>query len=339
MRGAGCSVRISALTDSEFTAPHRMTRSAQFRQIRSHALRRFVPLGMLAIASYAHAGWTLVRADAPVTIIHATSVYQAEAGQRLSVDDIVENPSGGVVQLQDEGGNIVALGHDTKVLLARDAHVALLRGWLKLVHMCTVANCDTPIVETERTRFTPVDRTALVIAATPADYDNADAVFCESGSAQVFAPETSRGKPARVQVNVHQFALRAGASDTITVSASPDPAFVATMPVMFRDALRPLPMPLAAYLRNVPDRNARLVSYADISQWLVSTLAVRTDPATRFVNRFRARLTDPAFRRDIRQHVRDLPEWRVLVFPPPRLASRGVAFEVLSAYPTTYVRP
>jgi hypothetical protein len=34
-----------------------------------------LPLGLLVIAAHANAGWTLVQADAPVTVIHAASEY------------------------------------------------------------------------------------------------------------------------------------------------------------------------------------------------------------------------------------------------------------------------
>jgi hypothetical protein len=308
---------------------------------------RLVPLCLMAMAAAAHADWTLVRADAPVTTIHATSVYQAEAGQRFAQDDIVENPSGGVVQIQDESGNILALGQDTDVMLTHDAHVALLRGWLKVQaqaqaevhdpHACSAANCATPVIETGRTRLTPADSTALVIAATPPGYDNADAVFCESGSAQVLALAKLRSKPAEVRLDTHQFALRANGNESIVVSASSNPAFVAAMPVAFRDALHPLPLPLPA--RAVPAQGLRPVTYAEISDWLVSALPARTDPATRFTDHFRARLSDPAFRRDIRQHIRDLPDWRPLVFPPPRRVSQFEPRQPSSAYSSPSARP
>ncbi|MBP0594790.1 hypothetical protein J8I87_35035 [Paraburkholderia sp. LEh10] len=217
------------------------------------------------------------------------------------------------MQIQDENGNTVALGRDTRVLLTRDAHVALLRGWVKVLHACSVANYATPVVDTERTRFTPADGTALVIAAAPPGYDSADAVFCESGSPKVLAFGKSRSKPVEGRIDAHQFALRAKANETISVSERPDPKFVAAMPVTFRDALRPLPSP--ANIRNLPTHDLRPVTYDDVSDWLGSALAVRTDPATRFTGRFRARLADPVFRRDVRQHIRELPEWRPLAFP------------------------
>lgn len=295
---------------------------------------RFAPLGLLAIVSYAHADWTLVRADTPVTVIHATSGYTAQTGQRFSQDDIVEASGNGVVQIQDENGNIVALGRNTRTMLTRDSHIALLHGWLKVMHVCANAACATPVIETERTRITPADRTALVVAATPEGYDSADAVFCEGGSAQVLSLGKTRGKPLDVHVDAHQsaFARHANTVEPIALAASPEAAFVTAMPLTFRDALHPLPVPAQ------PSPNAahsvRPVAFADIADWLGSSLAARSDPATRFSERFRPRLSDPAFRRDVKQHIRVLPDWHALIFPPPR-----PTLKPLAAYSSTTPRP
>jgi len=304
---------------------------------------RLLPFTLLAVASYAHANWTLVHADAPVTTIHATTLYRAQTGQRFSQDDIVENPFDGVAQVQDESGNIVALGHGTRVMFTRDSHVALLRGWVKVLHVCNVANCAIPVFDTERTRFTPGDRTSLVIAAAPLGYASADAAYCESGSTQVLATGDF-GKPAplvkqstEVRLEVHQFALHAASNEALSVLPSPDLMFVAAMPVTFRDALRALPMP--AGLSDALPQPARPVSYDDVSAWLTSTLAVRTGAATRFTDRFHTRLQDPAFRGEIKQHIRELPDWHALVFPPPPQKPRVAAYWPSSAYSPLSVRP
>jgi hypothetical protein len=60
------------------------------------------------------------------------------------------------------------------------------------------------------------------------------------------------------------------------------------------------------------------VSYDDIADWLNSGLAVRTQAATSFSMRFRARLSDATFRSDIKQHLHALPDWRPLIYPAPR---------------------
>ncbi|NIF94392.1 hypothetical protein F3J18_03815, partial [Burkholderia sp. Ax-1720] len=192
-------------------------------------LARLAPLGLLAFASAAQA-WTLVRAAAPVTVIHQTGLYLAQPGQRLAVTDMVETPAQGGAQLQDESGRVVALGPDTRVLFARDAHLSLLRGWLKLADGCAAADCAAPVVDTEGTRFTALDHAALVIAAAPAGYpgaDDADAVFVESGSARLLAlGAAARGKPAQAKLAAHQFAVHARAAAAITSALSPAPAFV-----------------------------------------------------------------------------------------------------------------
>jgi len=295
------------------------------------ATLRLVPVCLLALAPYAHAGWTIVQTAAPVTTIHESSVYRAGSGQRLAQDDIVETPasSNGIVQMQDETGNVLALGGDTSVLLARDGRVALLRGWLKVQLACTAARCVVPVVDTERMRVTPAERSALVIAASTPAYGDANAVFCESGSAKLVTPGKPHGKPAQTAMSTHEFARLSKANAGIAVSARLDPAFVAAMPLAFRDALRPLPLlpapapapaapaaPAVPRAANASAPDSRPVIYADVSDWLHSTLAVRTEPGTRFTQRFGARLSDPAFRRDIRQNLRDLPDWRPLLQPP-----------------------
>jgi hypothetical protein len=162
----------------------------------------------------------------------------------------------------------------------------------------------------------PGDETAAVIAASPPRYEDADAVFCESGTVSVLAIAGARGKPAPVQLATHQFATRRAASPAAAVAASPDPMFVAAMPVAFRDALHPLSMPKTIHEK--PAGSMRPVDYDDVSDWLESQLAVRTQPATRFTDRFHARLSDRAFRHGVEQHLLELPEWRPLLSPRPR---------------------
>lgn len=307
-----------------FSTRHAMTFSEHPIRLCPIAPLRLLPLCLLALAPYAQASWTIVQTGAPVTTIHESSVYRAGSGQRLAQDDIVETPPSpdGIVQMQDETGNVLALGGDTRVLLARDGRVALLRGWLKVQHACTGAHCAVPVVETGRMRVTPAERSALVIAASTQAYADADAVFCESGSAIMVTPGKPHGKPAQTAMSAHEFARLSKANAGIDVSARLDPAFVAAMPLAFRDALRPLPLPPAPAAPAAPRTASasapasRPVTYADVSDWLRSALAVRTQPGTRFTQRFGARLSDPAFRRAIRQNLRDLPDWRPLLQPP-----------------------
>jgi hypothetical protein len=95
------------------------------------------------------------------------------------------------------------------------------------------------------------------------------------------------------------------------------------MPVNFRDVVHPLPIPQAA--NDASARGMQAVSYDDVSDWLNSGLAARTQAATRFSTRFQTRLSDPVFSREIRQRVRALPDWRPLIYPAPHGSASSAA--------------
>ncbi|MFC0694419.1 hypothetical protein [Paraburkholderia humisilvae] len=305
---------------------------------------RFALFGLIAIAARAHASWTVAQADTPAAAIHDAQMVQVEVGQRLAINDIVETPSNAGMQIQDETGeNVLALGPGTRVLLARDAHIALLRGWIKALHACSAAvNCAAPVVDTERGRYTLGNHATIVVASSPPGYDDADAVFCESGSVSALSLPNAHGRLAAVQLSAGQFAARRASSPSMIEASRPDGAFLAAMPVAFRDELRALsPAPVA---HDKPSGTARPVAYDDVSDWLQSSLTVRTQPGTRFTDRFRVRLSDPAFRRDVDAHLGTLPEWRVLLHPPaprivPSATPRSPASSVPPVYRSLFLRP
>jgi hypothetical protein len=278
-----------------------------------------MPLGMLVFAAHANASWTLVQADAPVTVIHGAGQYQTGGGQRFAADDMVETPAAGGAQVQDDAGNSVLLGPGTRAMLMRDGQMALLQGWVKLLHACSTPNCTAAVIETSSTRVESGEKTAAVIAAGAPNYRDADAVFCESGTANLLAIAVSgngHGKAVPLRLSAQQFAVHATDNSTLSAVARPDPVFIATMPVNFRDAVRPLPMPKT--VREASAARMQPVSYDDIADWLNSGLAVRTQAATNFSARFQARLSDTAFRSEIKQHLHTLPDWRPLIYPAPR---------------------
>jgi len=104
-------------------------------------LRGVLTCGCLLAASQAQAAWTITSADAPATVIRAANVYQLGVGEALRDDDLIASPPRGVVQLQDDAGNLLALGAQTRVLLQAGPRVALLDGWLKVAHPCAATPC------------------------------------------------------------------------------------------------------------------------------------------------------------------------------------------------------
>jgi hypothetical protein len=290
----------------------------------SRGLRRMLAFGFLFAVSQAHAGWTIASADAPATVIRATNVYQLGAGEGLRDDDLIESAPRSVVQIQDDAGNLVALGAQTRVLLQAGprqtrSHVSLLDGWLKVAHTCTTQPCATPFVDTERGTLELGANGAAVIAALPsADGGKSTiAVFSESGT------QTLADSARRSTITPGSFAY-ATASAPPQIAQRPSSAFLTDMPVAFRDALQRLPVTPAAHDSAI--KPLRATTYDDVSAWLVSDLSARK----RFPARFRPRLTDPAFRRSIDQNLKALPEWRVLLYPPaPRPDARQRALQAL----------
>lgn len=273
--------------------------------------------------SFAHADWSVVQADAPVTVIHDASLYQAGAGQRLGNADIVETASHGIVQIQDDAGNLLALGAQTRVLLERNARVSLLDGWVKLAHACGGTPCLKPVVETSLGVTLLGDDASIIVAAlrstAPSTQGDTDMIFSESGTSQLLSRVSGGPAPVRTGLPQGQFASQS-AGAAVKVAPRPSSAFLADMPVAFRDALRPLPAAQRAPVHDKPANPPRAVSYDDVSAWLASALPARTRADTRFATRFRSRLSDAAFRRDIDRNLAALTEWRVLLYPPrPRM--------------------
>jgi len=261
---------------------------------------------LLCAASQAHAGWTIASADAPATVIRATNVYQLGAGEALRDDDLVESAPRSVVQLQDDAGNLLALGAQTRLLLQAGPRVSLLDGWLKIAHTCATPPCKAPVVDTERGSVELGGNAAAVVAALPGTNQDEPtiAVFSESGT------QTLAGSARKNAITPGSFAY-VTASAPPQIAQRPSSAFLTDMPVVFRDALQRLPITPAAH--DSPVKPLRAATYDDVSAWLASDLPARK----RFPARFRSRLTDQAFRRAVDQNLKALPEWRVLLYPPP----------------------
>jgi hypothetical protein len=294
-----------------------------------------IAFALLCVASQAHAAWTITSADAPAKVIRAANVYQLGVGEALRDDDLIESAPRSVVQLQDDAGNLLALGAQTRVLLQAGPRVSLLDGWLKVAQPCAAAPCKALDIDTERGSVELGASAAVVVAALPGtDHDKSTiAVFSESGTQTLAA-------------SARKNTITPGSFAYVTVSAPPQiaqrpsSAFLTDMPVAFRDALQRLPVTPAAH--DSPVKPLRAVTYDDVSAWLASDSPARK----RFPARFRSRLADQAFRRAVDQNLKALPEWRVLLYPPvPRPDARQRDLQALrvntSALPANslYQRP
>jgi hypothetical protein len=270
-----------------------------------------VTLGFLLTTSQAHAHWTIASADSVTTVIRGTNLYQLRAGEPLRDEDLIESPLHSVVQLQDDAGNLLALGAQTRVLLQTGSRVSLLDGWLKVAHGCTAQPCAVPVVDTERGTVELGTSAAAIVAALPVGTAGtvAIAVFSESGTQTLTASPRQGAALVHTAIAPGHFAYFT-ANAPPQVSPRPSSAFLADMPIAFRDALQR--MPTAPGTHESAIKPLRAATYDDVSAWLLSALPARK----RFAVRFRPRLADPAFRHAVDQNLKALPEWRVLLYPP-----------------------
>jgi hypothetical protein len=255
---------------------------------------------------------TVTFLEGSLRIIRGTTALQAAEGARLRQGDIIESSEKGFVQLEFAGGAIVALGPLSRMYVLRygrggksgsdatGAEFVLLSGWLK-------GQSDT---HAGSYRYE-----GLLLAATTGngtvvfhqDGNECD-VFIESGSAAIAEESTdgNAGKPTAGTAGQF-FSRRPGKS--LSNSSHPSTAFVEAMPRSFRDAL---PSRVAHFSGKPAEPKAQhQVSYVEIQPWLTMPLAWRKG----FVDRFKARLKDPEFRKQLEIHSAEHPEWGPILHP------------------------
>src|ERR1700692_4048995 len=288
-----------------------------------------IPLLIAFNVPSAYAAWNISIADAPATVIRGADLYSTTVNQRVATGDMVESGTPGILLLQDDTGNVMALGPGTRILIEPNARVALLTGWLKIAHECTASACLAPAVETERGTLEIGDHAAAIVAAVSAP-DPVTEMFSESGIQQLEVPANSTSTPDKAVLAEGQF-VSIASNKPFDLKHRPSAAFLSGMPIAFRDALTRVPT--AGKLRDDLPAPLRPVSFEDVAVWLMSGLPARHQPGHSFVERFRPRLADAVFEQHVEQNFSALPEWQgVLPAPSPapvtRLAKKSTIVKV-----------
>jgi hypothetical protein len=249
---------------------------------------------------------TLALADQPVRIIRGATVYKAINGTLIQRDDIVETGAAGA-QIEIGADSIVALGAQTRLCVAglgadakAPAELALLQGWIKVL-----SKGPTRTLVASAGLQVSVGGGAAIVHSKPGK----DELFADEGE-QLAARVDEKGKAgAPLKVPSENYAV-ADAGKPLIVSARPAKPFLGEMPPSFRDRLALAPRSgKAARLAAVKERE---VDFADVDAWLRSSLGVRKT----FVKRFRGRLADPAFRKQLDQALGQGSEWQSVLYPP-----------------------
>ncbi len=243
----------------------------------------------------------LTLAEQPVRLIRGAAVYKAGSGVAVQKDDILETEAAGA-QVEAGADAIVALGPQSRVLVASLAadgkspvELELLQGWAKVY-----AKGRRAVVVTPALQVTVPTGSTIVHAG-----GGLEAVFAEEGEQQVSRAGTV------LKLAVEQYA-GIDADKQQLVTSRPPRAFVSAMPPAFRDHLARVPgVKNAGKVAPVKERDA---AYADVDDWLASTLPARR----RFVARFKPRLLDPDFRKQLDRALGQGPDWKPVLYPARR---------------------
>jgi hypothetical protein len=260
-------------------------------------------LAAAALPAAAQTSAMLTIADGKVSLVRGAEVYAPRPGIRIEGGDILSTGSRSLAQVELADGTLVAIGPETRAMLVSapspriEAQVAVLGGWLKIAagKPARALRCVAPGAQVTTSDAATVLRFGPLLTEA----------FVESGSIRVNRSERG-GNP--IALKSGQF-LRLGASGPPSVGSRPARDFVEAMPIAFRD---PLPQLMAKYRDRPADaRREREASYADVSDWLNSSLALRHA----LVRRFAGRAHDPEFHAGLVKDMRHHPEWDRVLFP------------------------
>lgn len=267
-----------------------------------------LPLAVPALAAARFGGITAMVEGMPA-LIRAATVYSLQQGTILAKGDVVATGQKTFVQLEFDGGSIVALGPSSLVLITelpeargRGApQVVLLHGWAKIE--LPKASESEGMQVWSRTHGVTVRAGSSVIHVV----DRATMhLFVETGSATL----TSVGAERRqTPVPAGQFVVARDASTALEIRPRATPDFVTDIPHAFRDTLPPMSVRIAP--RADPGTRLREVTYDDVAELLALPSRWRNG----FVRRFEARLRDPAFRRGVEASMSQHPEWDRVLHP------------------------
>jgi hypothetical protein len=246
---------------------------------------------------------TILEGDALIT--RAASRVRAAEGVRLEAGDILETGDATFVQAELVDQTVLQMGPKSRVMvggpvrLKAERTLYALGGWLKLSNARKDGNVRafdfrSPLIEIG---VLP----GVVVMQLKA---NEATLFAERGDLRLVE------RPGGPAVGVRQGqTYRRQANGRGALSGSAPAAFVAEMPKAFRDSL---PLRADKYReREVPARAAPDFIYADVEPWLKAEAPFRRQ----FVERWRGKARDSAFRSALIANLSSHPEWDPVLFP------------------------
>ena len=281
-----------------------------------------------AVAAVDVAG-TVTILEGEALITRAASRLSAAEGVRLQVGDIVETGDSTFMQAELVDQTVLQMGPKARIMvggpvrLKADRTLYALSGWFKLSNARKDGN-----VRTFEFRSPLIEIGLLPGVVVMQLKTNEATLFAERGDLKLVE------RPGGPAVGVRQgqtYRRTAGARGTL---AGTPAAFVAEMPKAFRDSL---PLRADKYReREVQPRAAPDFAYADVEPWLKAETPFRRQ----FIERWRSKARESAFRSALIANLSSHPEWDPVLFPekylpkPAPVASAPIAGTVGTASAT-----
>jgi hypothetical protein len=210
------------------------------------------------------AALSITYAEQPVRLVRETSMFSAGRGVVLRRDDLLASGDGAI--LLDTGGATIAIGPASLVYVTQVDELVLLEGWIK------VQGRPGPglRVKAPGLQLTTTGATAM-LRVTP----GASEVFAEAG--ELALDELRVGKAARrLRLPREQYAVRSGAQP-VRILPRPQGAYLAAMPVSFRDGVIAVPKGAVA-----DPKREREATFTEVSPWLMTQPGLRERVHRRF---------------------------------------------------------
>lgn len=242
-------------------------------------------------------------------IFRGTARYAAAEGVRLALGDIVETGENTFMQIELADHSTAELGGITRVMIngsggrKPDRWVYFLNGWGKVSG--TRRDPKAEAAFEVRAPLFEIDPNpgVIVFQATAIEAR----VFVERGDVQV-GERPRWGKPVAVALKSGDTYQRKGYTKG-SILKDPTPEFLTRMPRPFRDTL---PSRMDRFKeKEVKPREAPEFGYADVELWLKAEPTIRRQ----FVQRWKSKANDNAFRTLLIANLNSHPEWDPILFP------------------------
>lgn len=239
--------------------------------------------------------------------------FHADEGLRLAPGDIVDTGAAAFMQIELADRSVVQFGPATRAMLyvaGAQPSFYVLNGWVKLAG--STANPRVAPGFDVRTRLAEIaaNPAVVVMRVTAGEI----MLFVESGDLRIAELQAGGGAISVALARDDHYRRKPGARGV--VNAGGMDSFVVAMPVFFRDRL---PLRIDRYRsKEVLAREAPGFTYADVQSWLQAEPAVRRQ----FVQRWRTKASEPAFRSALVNNLSAHSEWRPIVLPEMHLPKK-----------------